>query len=278
MHRIIASDHYSIASLIPRLAAHGKGHGMFRIRTRPAATLLIVLISAAICGCEPGPQSGEVIRAVTPDARTDGTPNWWTRRHEQKLRDIKAQEKVDLLMIGDSITHAWEDTGKAAWERYYAKRHAFNLGFGGDRTENVLWRLQNGAVDGVSPRLVVLMIGTNNAYRKDKPRHIAAGVEAIIGELRRRLPDAKVLVLAIFPRGPGPDDELRRINDAANGNIAGFADREHVFFLDINDAFLDEDGTLPESIMPDLLHPNEKGYELWAAAMEPMVKKLMGEE
>jgi len=202
---------------------------------------------------------------------------WWVKRHESINERVK--QGKDLLMIGDSITHGWEGGGKATWEKYYAHRHALNIGFSGDRTENVIWRLQHGAVDGISPRLAVIMIGTNNAgHRQDKPEDTAAGVKAILTELRTRLPDTKCLVLAIFPRGEKTDDPLRQLNDATNQILKNMADDQRVFFLDINAEFLDDDGTLPKDLMPDLLHPNEKGYEIWAAAMEPTIKKLLGED
>ena len=160
-----------------------------------------------------------------------------------------------------------------------ASRKALNLGFSGDRTEQVIWRLQHGEVDGIAPKLVVIMIGTNNAgHRKEKSEDTAAGVKAILDELGKRLPDTKCLVLAIFPRGAKPDDELRQLNDATNKILATYADQKRVFFLDINDKFLTADGTLPTDLMPDLLHPNEKGYAMWAEAMEPTVEKMLKTE
>ncbi len=204
---------------------------------------------------------------------------WWMPRHQEKLAELKSREKVDLLMIGDSITHGWEGGGKAVWEKCYAKRHALNLGFSGDRTENVLWRLQHGAVDGIAPKLAVVMIGTNNAgHRQDKPEHTAAGVEAIVKELRTRLPEMKILLLAIFPRGKDANDPLRKLNDATNKILTTYADDKHVFYLDVGEHFLDDQGELPESIMPDRLHPNGKGYAIWAKAMEPTIRRLMGEQ
>ena len=185
---------------------------------------------------------------------------------------------MDLLMIGDSITHGWEGRGKKVWEKHYAKRNAFNIGYSGDRTENVIWRLQHGEVDGIAPKLAVIMIGTNNAgHRKEKSEHTAAGIKSILAELKKRLPKTKVRLLGIFPRGAEKDDKLRKLNVATNEIIAKYADGKHVYFLDISDKFLDDDGKLPKSIMPDRLHPNEKGYEIWAEAMEPMIAKLMGE-
>ena len=213
--------------------------------------------------------------AVKPAPRADG---WWQDRHKS-MNDRVKKGNADLLFIGDSITHGWEGGGKAVWDKYYAKRNAVNLGIGGDQTCHVLWRLDNGNIDGISPKLAVIMIGTNNAGHTphQTPEQIAAGVKAIIERLQKKLPQTKVLLLAIFPRGANNNDELRKINAKANELIAKFADDKAVFFLDINQKFLKADGTLGTDIMPDLLHPNAKGYEIWAEAIEPSVKQLMGE-
>jgi lysophospholipase L1-like esterase len=123
------------------------------------------------------------------------------------------------------------------------------------------------------------MIGTNNTgHRQDPPEETAAGIKAIIARLNEKLPETKVLVLAVFPRGAKADDKLRKINDGINELISKFADGERVFYLDINRTFLSEDGTLSKEIMPDLLHPKQKGYQVWADAMEPTIVKLMGEK
>lgn len=204
---------------------------------------------------------------------------WWSDRHEAKLKSLGQQEKVDLLMIGDSITHGWEGAGKKVWQEYYAKRNAFNIGYSGDRTEHVIWRLQNGEVKDISPKLAVIMIGTNNTgHRKDPPKETAAGIKKIISELHVRLPKTKILLLGVFPRGATKDDPLRKINVGINDIIAKFDDGKKVHFLNINDEFLDDDGVLPKSVMRDLLHPGAAGYKMWAEAMEPSIKKLMGEE
>ena len=215
------------------------------------------------------------VAALKPEDRKD---DWWQKRHEEKLAGLKKQEKVDLLMIGDSITHGWEGGGKKTWDEFYAKRNAFNIGYSGDRTEHVIWRLQHGEVDGISPKLAVIMIGTNNTgHRKDKPENTAAGIKEILHELSERCPETKILLLGVFVRGATPDDELRKINDGINTIIKSYADNKKVFYLDINDKFLDKDSNLPKSVMPDLLHPNEAGYQIWAEAMEPTIKKLLGE-
>jgi len=138
--------------------------------------------------------------------------------------------------------------------------------------------LQHGEVDGLSPKAVVVMIGTNNTgHRQENPEYIAKGIKTIVNELRTRLPEAKILLLAIFPREENPNAPMRVINNNANNLIERIADNQQVFFLDINHAFLDKDGKLSREIMPDLLHPNDKGYALWAEAMEPVLKQLMGE-
>ncbi|GJJ00764.1 hypothetical protein RugamoR64_13020 [Duganella rhizosphaerae] len=216
--------------------------------------------------------------SVTPDKLNEPWAiAWWTPRHEQKLAEARALGKTaEVVFIGDSITEGWEKRGAPVWERNYKPMHGLALGFGGDRTENVLWRLLHGEVDGLAPKVAVLMFGTNNAgHRREDPRTTAAGIRRNIDELRQRLPNTKILLLAIFPRGEKPDDELRQINEKVNGIISGFADNQHVFYLNINQAFLAADGTLSKDIMPDLLHPNEQGYEIWAKAMAPTLTKLM---
>ncbi|MGL6159140.1 glycoside hydrolase family 3 N-terminal domain-containing protein [Microbulbifer sp.] len=201
--------------------------------------------------------------------------DWWLPRHEEKLARIE-QGNVDLLMIGDSITQGWEKEGKAVWEKFYGGRNAVNLGFGGDRTENLLWRLQHGEVDGIEPKAAVLMIGTNNTgHRREEPRFTAAGIRAVLDELRSRLPDTRILLLGIFPRDEQPGTPMRKINSGINEIIASYADGENIFFLDIGDRFLAEDGRLSAKIMPDRLHLSEQGYEIWAEAMEPTLAKLM---
>ena len=210
--------------------------------------------------------------AVTPVPR-DGN---WMKRHESFNERVK-KGNVDLLLIGDSITQGWEGAGKAAWEKHYTPRNAVNLGIGGDRTQHVLWRLDNGNVEGISPKAAVLMIGTNNSGTNSSVQ-IAEGVEAIVKKLRTKLPKTKILVLGIFPRGATIDDARRKVNAGANLSIRKLADGEMVHYLDIGDKFLNNDGTLSKEVMPDLLNLNEKSYTTWAEAIEPKVKELMGEK
>ncbi len=208
---------------------------------------------------------------------TSWSVQWWMPRHEQKLKEARELgTSSQLVFIGDSITQGWETAGKPVWDRNYAQYKALNLGFSGDRTEGVLWRLQHGELDGLAPKVVVMMIGTNNTgHRLEDPATTALGVKRLVDEVRTRLPNAKVLLLAVFPRDEKPSDRMRMINNGLNERIAKFADGQHVFFLDINQTFLQPDGTLTKEVMPDLLHPQEMGYDLWAKAMQPTLDKLL---
>jgi len=200
----------------------------------------------------------------------------WMKRHDSFNERVK-QGNADLLFIGDSITQGWERAGKAVWDEFYAKRNAVNLGIGGDRTQHVLWRLDHGNIEGIQPKLAVLMIGTNNAS-SNTSEQIAAGVTAIVEKLRAKLPETKVLILAIFPRGPDKENAQRKVNEGANAIIQKLADNKMVHYLDIGPSFLAPDGTLSKEVMPDLLHLNEKSYRTWAEATEPKIKELLGEK
>lgn len=201
---------------------------------------------------------------------------WWLPRHQAKLQEKAAMDRVDLLFLGDSIMQAWEKEGKATWEVYYQPRNALNLGFNGDRTEHVLWRLTHGEVDDISPKLVVLLIGTNNTgHRMDDPQETAQGIKAILNLLATKLPHTKVLLLAIFPRSARPTQKLRLLNQQVNDLIKDYADHKRVFFADLNSHFLDQEGRLTSNVMDDFLHPNASQYEVWAHAMEPYIGELM---
>ncbi len=211
--------------------------------------------------------------AIVPVPRDAG----WMKRHDSFNERVK-KGNADLLFIGDSITHGWEGSGKAVWEKYYGKRNAVNLGIGGDRTQHVLWRLEHGNIEGIKPKLAVIMIGTNNAG-SNTPEETAEGVTAIVTKLRKELPEMKILLLAIFPRGANDKDGLRIKNTKVNEIISKLDDGKSIFYLDIGPKFLTgSDGTLPKDIMPDLLHPNAKGYEIEAEAIEPKIKELLGEK
>lgn len=223
--------------------------------------------------------------ANTPVSRT---ASWWMPRHNETLERVK-KGGVDLLMVGDSITDHWSDVGTETWENYYTSRNALNLGFAGDNTEHVLWRIENGEVDGLTPKLTVLMIGTNNSETDDYTAdQIADGIVNITNVLRKKMPKSKILILNMFPRGTGSRvfrvplaDKISKGKQWEKNNQIGalaaskVVDNEWVYFLDINDKFLDENGQLTRDVMPDLLHLNEKGYQIWADAMQPTIIKLM---
>jgi lysophospholipase L1-like esterase len=204
----------------------------------------------------------------------------WVTRHEGFVQEAK-QGGVDILFLGDSITDGWRNRGSNVWNKYYAPRHAANFGIGGDRTQHVLWRMDNGELDGIHPKVVVLMIGTNNTGKERDNKtpyntvpEIIEGVQAVVRELRAKLPDSKVLLLAIFPRSTLDNPQRAQIA-LINTVLAKLDDGKMVRFLDIDSKFLEADGTLPKSIMPDLLHPNEKGYQIWADAMEPTLDEML---
>ncbi len=214
--------------------------------------------------------------AIIPAARDAK----WLERHENFLAQGK-QGGIDILFLGDSITYGWQTAGQTVWNKYYAPRHAANFGIGGDRTQHVLWRIQHGELDGIKPKVVVLLIGTNNnGQEKDtgKPRNstpeVIEGVTAVVKALRAKLPQSKILLLAIFPRSEKVSpirDQLQNINAA----IATLDDGKHVKFLDIGQKFLEPDGTLSKEVMPDLLHLSQRGYQIWADAMEGTLKQML---
>jgi beta-glucosidase len=228
-------------------------------------------ISAAVLVAVAAAKDAQLNPAVTPAPRNEA---WWRQRHESMNARVQEGD-VDLVFIGDSITHGWEGAGKEVWQRFYGSRNAVNLGIGGDQTCHVLWRLDHGNIDGISPKLAVLMIGTNNIGGYT-PAEIAEGIKAIVERLRSKLPGTKVLVLGVFPRGATADDPLRQQQTAINKIVAKLADGKSVFFLDINAKFLTADGVLSKQVFPDLVHLTPKSYETWAKAIEPTVARLMG--
>ncbi len=214
----------------------------------------------------------EVNSAVIPATR--GDEHRWKDRDRQLTENAKKGD-VDLAFIGDSITQGWEGRGKKVWQKYYGDRRTINLGIGGDRTEHVIWRLTHGNFGNIKPKVAVLLIGTNNTgHLMQNPQQVAAGIERILEILKQKTPETKVLMLGILPRGKKHFDEKRLNNIAINQMIRRFADGERVHYTDIGDVFLNSDGTLPESIMPDALHLSEEGYERWAGAIEPILKDL----
>ena len=204
----------------------------------------------------------------------------WLKRHEAFLTEAKAGG-IDLLFLGDSITDFWRNKGLNVWNKFYAPRHAANFGISADRTQHVLWRIEHGELDGLKPKVVVLLIGTNNTGKengsgeiRNTTSEVIEGVTAVVNTLRAKLPDSKILLLAIFPRGEKNDPQRAQIKEI-NAAIARLDDGKMVKFLDIGPKFLEPDGTFSKDIMPDLLHPAEKGYQIWADAMESTLAEMM---
>jgi beta-glucosidase len=249
------------------------------MRRKITDIVVLLLAGLMLVGCASQQElafksvEGKSHSAVKPVPRAD---QWWGPRHNAVNERLK-QGNVDLLFIGDSITHSWENTGKEIWDAYYAPRNAVNMGFGGDRTQHVLWRLDNSNFKGLSPKLAVIMIGTNNSNGKDNTaEEIADGIIALCHRLRTKLPKTRILLLAIFPRNAGPSAQ-RQKNDQASMLASKVAGGKMIHYLDINSRFLTKDGLLSTDIMPDYLHPNKAGYKIWAEAIEPKVAELMGE-
>ncbi len=196
----------------------------------------------------------------------------------QAFVNIANTNDFDILFLGDSITYLWTvgegdvsgyPGGKTVFDKYFADMKVANFGIAGDTTQGVLWRLQNGEGQGHKPKAVMLMIGTNNGNTAEE---IAEGVGADVLELRKDFPDAKILLMAIFPRGTGPSDSNRRKMEAVNKIISKLDDQKHVFFMNINNKFLDANGGLIGFRPSDHLHPVPEGYEIWASSVAPTLK------
>jgi lysophospholipase L1-like esterase len=196
-------------------------------------------------------------------------------RHEGFVQRAQ-QGGIDLLLHGDSITDWWVQNpdNQAMFDKYFGSIRTANFAIAGDTTQGVLWGLHNGEGQGFQPKAVMLMIGTNNAGGNTAPE-IAEGIGAVVVELRHDFPDAKILLLAIFPRSL-PGDPVRDRIAEVNQIIQKLDDQKHVFYLDIGARFLDDTGHfLPDTFRADLLHPVAKGYDIWGAAVKDKLAELM---
>ena len=257
------------------------------IRTKKLIFVLAALCTLSIQGATPpntAPQTLE--KQDNPAARPAPRHDRWLADHAK--RDARLQKgNVDLLLIGDSITHGWKRHPELL-NQFFGGQQVVNLGHPADKTENIIWRLENHNMENISPQVAMVLAGTNNSNNDEYSiEEIAGGVEAIVQVLRAKLPDTKILLMGIFPRGSrdqrigiksglteaAMNPQWGKIN-RVNRIIETFADGEHIVYLNINPSFLNENGALPISVMPDLLHPNEKGYELWGSAMMPTLEKL----
>ncbi|MCS7014578.1 MAG: platelet-activating factor acetylhydrolase IB subunit [Gemmatales bacterium] len=231
-----------------------------------------------------GTQAQEKLHSAVKPVPRDAN---WLKRHETFVA-IAKRGGIDVLFLGDSITDAWggeghnpKAPGASLFEREFVPLKTANFGIGGDRTQHVLWRIQNGELDGIRPKVVMLMIGTNNSNGNDNTaEEIADGITAIVREIHQRSPKTKVLLLGIFPRGKDPSnpavkaqrEKISRVNQI----IAKLDDGgKTVKYLDIGHLFIKPDGHIPPEIMPDYLHLSEKGYELWAQAVKPVILELL---
>lgn len=242
---------------------------------RPIWLVPLVLIAFAVAARamdDPPPNS-----AIAPEPR----PGAWVKQHEGFLERARAGD-VGVLFLGDSITAGWKGAGKDVWARHYAPRKAANFGIGGDRTQHVLWRLDNGEVDPIKPRVVVLMIGTNNLGSNNDDQ-IVEGITAVVAKIKSKLPESRVLLLGVFPRGAkrdpaqpsaAPEPRIGKINE----RIAKLDDGKTVKYLDIGVRFLDANGQVPKEIMPDFLHLSRKGYQIWADAIEPTLWEMVDQK
>jgi beta-glucosidase len=230
--------------------------------------LICVVAEAQPPKVKPAPKPRTPQDAVTPAIKNP-------ERHEKFLARIQ-QGPVGLLFLGDSIMDAWPGRGKESWAKYAPCQPA-DFGISGDRTEHVLWRITHGELDGIQPKVTVIMIGTNNVghFKDEKPEWAAAGVKKIVETVHEKLPGTKVLLLGVFPRGAKSSDLLRQKVEAINGIIAKLDDGRKTRYLDIAKVFLEANGDLPKAIMPDALHPNAKGYDLWYDAMQPTLEKML---
>jgi len=241
------------------------------------ATTPPVAVPAAAAPAIPAPPRANA--AIIPKLNAG-----FQRAHQGNV-EIAKKGDIDVLFMGDSITDWWRNPGrgtpindaipyggKAVFDKHFGAWKVANFGIAGDTTQGVLWRLENGEGEGYQPKVIMLMIGTNNTGQNSPPE-ITMGVADIVFELRKDFPNAKILLLGIFPRGGGPT--LKAKIDEINKNISALNDNQHVFYMDIGPLFLAADGSIPKEIMSDGLHPTSKGYEIWANAVQDKLTSLM---
>lgn len=209
---------------------------------------------------------------AAPKMGNNGEVNPGFASSHEKFVQIAKEGTAELLFLGDSITAGWNGK-KEIWDKAFGQYKPANFGIGGDRTQHVLWRITNGELDGIKPKAVVLMIGTNNSS-SDSAEGIAKGITNIVTTIREKQPQAKILLLAVFPRGEKPNPTREKLAQV-NAIIAKLDDGKHVHYLDIGSKFLQPDGGLSKDIMPDYLHLSAAGYQIWADAIESELAQLM---
>ncbi|MBQ3349578.1 MAG: GDSL family lipase [Thermoguttaceae bacterium] len=209
-------------------------------------------------------------------ANAAAIPTKISAHHNARFKEkaaIVAAGGVDLVLLGDSITHRLDSTGKTVQDKHLGEYKRVNLGFGGIGTHHLLWVLDNIDADAIHPKAVMLLIGTNNiGWLKQTPEMTIGGVEAIVAKVRTLWPDAKLLVMGVFPRSELPTDPSREKVRTVNAAISKLADGKNVVFMDIGDKFLNQDGVETRDILSDFVHPTVKGYEIWLGSVAPTLK------
>ena len=247
-----------------------------RVLKRSWALLLaaaVCLISSAAPAQEDKDTQGPPVTVVPADRLGE---QWWKDRHEAKKARI-AEGNVDLILLGDSIMNRWDTTARAVAEYYYGDRNCVDLGFGSDRTQHLLWRLDDLPMDKIHPKAAVILIGVNNINR-DRPEDIALGVKACVDKAAALFPDMKILLLDIFPVRDHADPARGQIA-AVNARLAEmFSGYPHLTRMDLAYLWLDENGDIPEDLMDDGVHPTVFGYKLWAAAVEPVIAEMLDDK
>ena len=237
------------------------------------ACLMLPLAASAQQQATVSPSGSEMNPAIVASPPNPPNKDWMA--HFQRNVDRSKRGNVNLIFDGDSITDFWMGAGKDVWAKNYGSLNAVDYGISGDRTENMLWRLEHGQVAGLHPRLVVILIGTNNTG-KCTDVQIAAGVTAVLRDYQKLCPTAVILLQAIFPRAESPTDPTREEITRINRIISKLGDGKKVLYLDFGDKFLLPDGKINRDLLPDTLHPNAKGYEVWAEAIRPVMAAIFG--
>jgi lysophospholipase L1-like esterase len=198
--------------------------------------------------------------------------SWWKERFEKKAAEL-ATATPEVVFLGDSITQGWEGKGQNVWHEKISPLKAFNLGYSGDRTEHVLWRIDHGEFDRIKPKLIVILIGTNNVgHGSSTAAQTIEGMRRILARLEEKQPQAKILIQAVFPRADKP---LQGAIDEMNKGYEALADQKNIFFIDFSKKFLNAEGQLTREIMPDLLHLSATGYEIWAKSVLGKIAELL---
>jgi lysophospholipase L1-like esterase len=250
-----------------------------------AILTLFVAIAVASTLSSQAVMAEDAVKAHPSTSAQVRLASWWIGRHAEKIAEIEAannpkkDKQIELLMVGDSITNNFDKKGpgEPVWKKHFAPLNALNLGFGGDRTNHVLWRLDHLPPLKTAPKAASLMIGTNNiCWGSDNPKQAADGVQAIAKKLNSMYPEMKILVLGVFPRRANLDHPHRKQIIELNSYLPDLLkDIPNVTFLDIGPKFLDDKGFLSKDMMPDTTHPSEKGHEIWAEAIVPKLKEMM---